>query len=171
MYRFFGKITPKYANAQSKDVHYLLTNNALLTRNRISKWDRNVSEFCKFCLNKGNTIKETNFHAFVECNRLKEFWDKFAKFFRTFGLPLSDRTKIFGPEISDKSVTSKILNACLQVAQNTIWLTRMEYELKNVENNEWKKFKTTIKHVLKIYEKYNENKRIISMIIEKMEII
>ena len=70
---FWKNNFPKFADVQSKDIHYLLTNNALMTRNKISKWDKNLAEFCKFCLANEKREKENNSHAMISCERLLNF--------------------------------------------------------------------------------------------------
>ena len=51
---------------------YRLLNGYLLTNDRVSKWDKEVTPYCQFC---GNDNIETPYHIFVRCTVVKRFWE------------------------------------------------------------------------------------------------
>lgn len=161
----------KFADARSNDIHFLLTNNALVTRIRISKWDKNTTEFCKYCWNHGKRERETNLHAIIHCDRIVVFWNRICKLLNLYGFPSSNPAKIFGIENPENSATKGLINAALQIAQRVIWNTRIDYETKMNEIDIWKRYKTTLKNVWEKYKKYGDNRDTIQEIINKLESI
>ena len=101
---FWPNNFPKWTDNISKDVHYLFTYNALVTRHRISKWQTTISEYCKYCQKMGKLERETNIHAILECRRVTDMWNKMSVFVSKFNVIFDKEIKIFGLENRYKDV-------------------------------------------------------------------
>ena len=145
---------PKLTDSMSKDIHYLFSYNALVTRNRISKWDRNTPEFCKFCLSKRNKVKETNLHAMISCPRISNFWLKFKNFALKFNCILTNEGKIFGFANQENDIEKNLLNSAIQIAQETVWVTRKNFENCDLVIDPWKIFISSIDKRLEMWKNY-----------------
>ena len=61
-------------------LHFRIMNKKLTTNVKRSKWDKNVSPLCTFCL----SVKETILHIYVECPQVKRLWAALKKWFNYF---------------------------------------------------------------------------------------
>jgi exonuclease III len=130
-----------------KDLHYVFVNNALQTNDRISKWKVNVSPNCNFCERNGKSLKETNIHAILECERVTIFWSNMTQYFQTFNVELGKVEKVFG--LTVKHDFKNILNILLQTAQKVVWLTRVDFNNTNIQIDIWKTYKKRLKNLLR----------------------
>ncbi|MCP4652732.1 MAG: zinc-binding domain-containing protein, partial [Candidatus Omnitrophica bacterium] len=80
-----------YIDGYTRSIHYLLVHKALYTRSRLSHFVPGMSDFCKVC----HAQRETIIHAFLECKRATDAWQKLEPIFlRITGENLNDIVRI-----------------------------------------------------------------------------
>lgn len=134
----FLKLTDSY----TKDLHYLIVNNALYTRNRLAKFTP-VSPNCYYCSNQNVNELETVLHAISCCSRMQQFWQQVEALCRTVNpqINLHNENKIFGVLLDARIRQTIVLNVLIQLAQKAVWTTRALNEKKSYNLNIWLTYK------------------------------
>jgi hypothetical protein len=155
----------KFADGYTSDIHYLLTNNALFTRHRVSKWNRNITQYCKFCENHNRREKETNMHALLYCHRASDFWNKLSRFLLNEGQDVTMTNKIFGFN-NTKDPNWFNYNLIIQISQKAIWMSRNDLENKEILTDIWKLFKNLLVRIFKRILRFTLNDKVSQLILK-----
>lgn len=91
-------------------------------------------------------LNEDAFHVFIECTRVKAFWEWVESRLRKLDpdLSLGVENRIFGIACVRNSVSSIIANLNIQSAQRCIWYARADYEEKDEIADLWEALRKRI---------------------------
>ena len=101
------------------ELQWKIINRVYATDSYVSNFEQNVSKNCKYCQVQNNLI-----HWFVECQKLKLFWDHFFNWIKVnFGISMKPNTKciLFGNlEAESFELNFSLLHAKLYI--HRVWL-------------------------------------------------
>ncbi len=131
----------KIGDLQWRILHCIIAVNAF-----ISVLNPNVSQQCPFC-----SHRETVFHAFMHCYRLKPLFEVLKKLFELFGETFSMQNFIFGVKYSRRRQREcQLLNFILGKSKMAIYISRKDKIEQNQEFNLVSIFRAMVKSRLLI---------------------
>jgi hypothetical protein len=145
----------KFIDGASRNVHYGIIHKFLNTRARQS-YIANADPECKFCLSENMHFREDITHCFISCSKVVNFWPRIERIIGKVvpGIILTDVNKIFGFLTNpDSKKLQTLVNLIIQVAQKSIWYSRLLYERKTTLKPPWENFKVYfLRTILKLHE-------------------
>lgn len=132
----------KLINEYTKDLHFLVINNALYTRVRLSKFTE-ITLYCAWCTGKNKQYPEHIFHALVECSRVGPFWPVVEDLLQQLEEKMTglvNVVKVFGIERTIQYALTKVVNALIQLGQKAVWVTRNIFETTSRSENIWLRY-------------------------------
>lgn len=71
MEKKYNKVRITLKNVKLKDIQYKINNKILVTKSFLFKINKMNNELSKYCNDKSDSI----YHLFVECDKVKQFWN------------------------------------------------------------------------------------------------
>lgn len=116
-WRSYNTYVKKIKEVKLKDFQFKINNKILVTNSFLRKINKIDTDRCGYCQNNPETIS----HLFLECNRVKEFWDRLKMWMNVnvnLNLILEDRNILFSTQNNNELISYILLLAKYYIYKN-----------------------------------------------------